>query len=160
MSRRCVSILKTSKRSNSSGGPPDLAHILNDKPEYAVFARRRKEATAAFDRAVAAQHARLGVYNEACAEAFATGVDPPPPEAAESIRSRFAVRSNQIDQAETDWLVAHAADLVAECYAREDGLIADAAGRLGAFDALVAELQSLGSTLQSLSFKAGPAART
>ncbi len=35
-------------------------HILNDNPEYAVFARRRKEATAANDKAVADQQSQGG----------------------------------------------------------------------------------------------------
>ncbi len=133
-------------------------HILADNPQFAVFAKRRRQATQAFDKAVADQQSRVAVYTEACNRAATDGTAfPPAPESEQSIRSRSAVTSNQIDQEETDWLVAHAADLVAECYAREDELIADAAGQLGAFDALLAELRSLATTLQNLSFKAGTA---
>jgi len=136
-----------------------MAHrILDDNPQYAAFAERRREASAAFDKAVADQQGRVAIYAEACASAFASGVDAPPaPESEQSIRSRFTVQSHVIDEAETDWLRANAADLEAECYAREDELMAEAAARREELVELRNELRSLGTALQTLSFKAGTA---
>jgi hypothetical protein len=136
-----------------------MAHkILDENPQYAAFAKRRREASAAFDKAVADQQGRLAVYNEACNQAATNGTAyPPAPESEQSIRSRFAVQSHAIDEAETAWLQANAANLEAECYAREDELMAEAAARREEFVGLRNELRSLGTALQTLAFKAGTA---
>jgi hypothetical protein len=138
-----------------------MAHrILDDNPQYAAFAKRRREASAAYEKRLADQQARLAVYNDACASAFASGVDaPPPPESGESIRSRFTMESHYIDQAETAWLQAHAGGLVDELYAREDVLMAEAAALREELVGRRNELRSLGTTLQLMASRGTGTAR-
>jgi len=132
--------------------------ILSDNPQYAAFARRRREASAAFDKAVADQQGRVAIYAEACNLAATNGTAyPPAPESEQSIRSRFTVQSHVIDEAEIVWLRANAADLEAELYAREDELMAEAAARREEIVGLRNELRQLGTALQTLAFKAGTA---